>query len=184
MKLNKKCLLYIVGILSLINYSCGDLSRSKAKELLLKDKNFKSKIYIGDLSKPACVEEFAFKWNSGRPTYNDDWNNVIKLLIQKDYFKLTKLSRSMCGDWGEVECIIPANKTLPYLYEDSGNEGFLCLAEKSDIIVTGITGTNDRKTVKFDIIYSLNAIGREVNYPKELIVHDSEVFIKYDDGWR
>ena len=175
-------LLFFFLISVLLLSSCNDLSRSRAKKLVLS--NTKSK----DL-----VIQFNVEYTTGRIIKEPRFGEVVNLnnLINKGYLKLDEDNRH----------VILTDKVVPFTKHEGnstmGREIWISVANFKDVIITGIKGNDKYKKVEYKKIYKLNALGQEINFNESSsysnrykdnngdIIYDSEMrFEKYDDGWR
>lgn len=147
-------------------YSCGDLSRTKAKNMILNklengDKIGKTK-YINFINHHGLLSVFG---NSALDPYAD-------ILLKKGYITTTEYKT-------EFE-LTPKGK--PYISYDFWAR--LEIATLKDINILGIKGDSNHKSVEFDIIYTLNSLGEDISYSGSLTTNTTLFFSKYDDGWR
>jgi len=145
--------------------SCSDLSRGKAKDILLGDNRF---------NKPNSLPLEQKFGGYGFGLYSD--RNMEQKLMSNDFIRL-KL------EYFGLAYYDLTPKCRPYIYNENGIE-YLKLADVDDIDITGISGNDSYKTVEFTIIYKPNEVGKIALRPDQLNVHRSASFTKYDDGWR
>jgi len=160
--------------------SCNNLSRGKAKKLVL------SKIDKDDL-----VIQFNVEYTTGRIIKEPRFGQGVNLnnLINKGYLKLDEDNRH----------VILTDKVLPFSKKinNMGREIWISVANFKDVNITGIQGSDKLKKVEYEKIYKLNALGQEINfnanssYSKryknsdgDIVYNGSKQFEKYDDGWR
>ncbi|MBS4060988.1 MAG: hypothetical protein KG029_11370 [Bacteroidetes bacterium] len=147
--------------------SCNNLSREKAK-----------KIVLSKIKKDDRVIIFHVSMSRGRiekVTINTGRENLTKL-IEKGYVTLDN----------DNYHITLTDKVKPYtqIINRMGQEVHISVANFKDINITGIQGNDNYKKVEYEVIYELNALGKEINYAENIIWNDDMDLQKYDDGWR
>jgi len=155
-------------ITSCILCSCGNLSRSKAKNLILQQLN-------SDQSKPIWTREslivLDFPRHFGRIETSFPFKQETEMLVNKGYITMTGRN---------VFVLNP--KIKPYVTMDTGCN--ITIGNARDVIITGITGDSKYKEVQYQIVYILNPLGEDISYSRGLTRQKSIRLRKYDDGWR
>ncbi|MGB4577445.1 MAG: hypothetical protein WBI06_11160 [Paludibacter sp.] len=168
MKKLKHFLIILVSI-SLCFISCSDdLSRRKAKDIILNQKN--AGWYTINLS-PI--------YNAGLNSYTFWFNkNYEQKLLENGFIKFEM-------NYFGLDYYSLTDKILQYkITGQSENKIWFKLADLYDINITGITGNDTYKHVEFNISYTPTDLGKYVLYTSELTKTGSLTFEKYDDGWR
>jgi hypothetical protein len=161
--------------------SCNNLSRGKAKKLVL------SNIKTDDL-----VIQFETDFTTGRIRKEPRFGEGVNLdnLINEGYLKLD----------GDKNHVILTDKVLPFtqkLNVMGTLEIWISVANFSDVKITGIIGNDKFKKVEYKKIFKLNSLGQEINYNTssafnslhkdnngDIFYNTSTKLTKYDDGWR
>jgi len=150
--------------------SCGNLSRSNAKNLILKQLH-------SDQSKPIWNRESVlfldFDVNSftGKIRLGSQQKREVELLLKEGYITLVNNTNFDLN-----------SKVKPFITFNNGC--YIIFATMKDVNITGITGDDKYKEVQYEIIYTLNSLGEDISYSRGLTRQKSIRFRKFDDGWR
>jgi len=165
---NRLFVIILFVVSSCLLCSCGNLSRSKAKNLILQQLN-------SDQSKPIWTREslivLDFPTYFGRIETSSPFKQETEMLVNKGY--ITMSGRN-------VFVLNPRIK--PYVTMDTGCN--ITIGNAKDVNITGISGDGNYREVVYDIIYTLNPLGEDISYSRGLSRQKSIRFRKYDDGWR
>ena len=148
--------------------SCGNLSRSKAKNLILKQLN-------SDQSKPIWNRDseivLDFPTYFGRIETSFPFKQETNMLVKKGYITLYGSNNFSLNP-----------KIRPYVTINRGC--YISIGTAKDINITGISGEDNYREVVYDIIFTLNPLGEDISYSRGLTRQKSIRFRKFDDGWR
>ena len=158
-------------------YGCsGDLSRSKAKKIILQYLNesienqtaYISYHYSGYWGETNVIDNRQFMYG--------ELNNLL------DAFRAKGLIN---GDNQHIEV---DTKLQQYILGSGtlGDPNKIPVATVNDVEITGITGSNQDtyRRVEYTIIYEWNEIGKMAELNENIKVKKVINFKKYDDGWR
>ena len=160
---------FILSIsLSIILSGCGNLTRNKAKTIIIE--KMKSDKYCKSIVLTYDISPFNGKIEGGYDLETD------KLLEKSGYITIDSNNYNIT--------LLP--KIQPFVYIDSGitSAVWISVATLSNVEITGISGEDNYRRVEYIRYYSLNEVGRAISYSKDLTFEGSISFTKYDDGWR
>jgi len=149
-------------------FSCNNLSRGKAKKVIL------SKIKKDDLAIKFDIGYYTGRIEKKQKTTR---KGNLNELIEKGYVTLDEDNKH----------ISLTNKISPFTSRINMTGGAtlkISVAKFKDIKVTGIRGGDNNASVEYQKIYELNSLGKEINYNENLVFNESMSLHKYDDGWR
>lgn len=163
-------ILFIMAIFTIISCSVGDLSRNKAHELIVPIVSHETLLISVE------TETDHFEWEV--PCRELERYTSIDRLVQKGYISLR--DKQYVG-----KMAVFTQKLKPYVLDPNRSWGIrIIVGTMSDIKITGISGDDTRKIVDFEILYTLNELGKDISYNQALSKQRSIIFKKYDDGWR
>lgn len=166
----------ILLLISLCFIGCSDLSRGKAKDLILErmnnaaPENYKKderNLTITLKVDPSCG---LLRKDEDEPHYLE----AVDMLAKRGYITNNNNNITL------HDIIRPYIKTRKSLLQYID----IKIGELDEINITGISGSDTYKTVNYIKIYSLNNLGKEISYSGTLSITGRTIFEKYDDGWR
>ncbi len=169
--INTKGIFTLIIASFLLFTSCGsDLSRKNAKRMLLdKDQAHWHTLTL----KARCHHRFyAYQLAD-----NTGFELFVPKLVENGYLSFNRQIFN-------ITYYNLTNKIMPFFKEDKGLDKYFVLAELNDIEVSGITGSDSHKTVKYTVTYTANELGNLVLNSTQLTKNRTAYFRKYDDGWR
>lgn len=170
-KMKLKTLFQIFPVLFylLLITGCTGLSRGKTKQII--ERSLKPE-YIN------LSIQFHVDANTG--TIQDGWDiwtfkEAESALLKKGYITVSN---------GNIQL---TSKIMPFTITGRSGAGmgyFTTIATFDHVVVTGITGSDDYRTVEYNLVYKRNALGNDIMFPRRLIFSQKMQLRKYDDGWR
>jgi hypothetical protein len=161
---------------SLCAIGCSDLSRGKAKDIILdkKDANW----YLITMS--ASLNSGLGGYDISCNEISSENNNSFKQKLVDAGYLDYKLS------YFGLKYFDLTNKILPFKISEQFQGGlyYFKLAEIEDVNITGISGSDNYKEVEFTISYKPNDMGKLVLESSSLNKNKALTFKKFDDGWR
>ena len=155
-------------LLCIVITGCNELSRSKAKKVVLERINSDNHL------KNLFISYIAY--NQGIQVSGSELEQA-KLLEQAGYVTITYNSPV------RYDMMYPLPKIEPYLFIE-GYNARLIVATLNDINITGISGSDNYKKVEYICFYSITEVGQLLSYQGNLSFTSSMSLKKYDDGWR
>ncbi len=166
--------LFILSIMSLSYIGCSDLSRGKAKDLILdkKDAKWNSLTLTASLNNGLGGYDIRCSEMSSKDNFQQQLIEAGFIKFKTNYFGINYYDLT--------------TNILPFKISEQFDGGFFTfkLADIDDVNITGITGNDVYKNVEFTISYKPNEIGKLVLDPSSLTKQLTLAFKKYDDGWR
>lgn len=166
---------FIILLFSVSSLSCsGDLSRSKASNIILKDIKASEKTIEIILQRQHDLGYHLgsrFSWNQ---------KSVEQQLMNHEFIRFRQWYAGLrYFDYTDkiIRHVINERSDPPNFY-------WIKIAELKDVEITGILGEKNHRRVECVLIYEPNEIGKIILDDSSLREKKTLKFSKYDDGWR